>query len=234
MKTHAQVLHPLLSLTKLLTGYAQIKNDPDQDILIQLSSQLTTLLNSLIKSNPESFICPPAWQRLGGAMQLALPVDDAVARAAFNKIKLRNTRLLVTNPASSQSGRQGRQHLVQLLDSTLQGTTDHDFSSKCWTSMEDKTMALQTAVQWATSPHRPGLAKVYTAARLIESWGRSFGVCATSAILDELGLLFPNDKIRKRLLIRLVGELTRAGFFLCSQIHAMAHRTRRIAQCGRN
>ncbi|KHN98755.1 Mediator complex, subunit Med12 [Metarhizium album ARSEF 1941] len=197
----------------LLNHLNTIEHDPDRDILVQLSSQLSTLIISLIKTNPESFVCPPAWQRFCETLRLALPADDAVAEAAYNTIKLRNTRLVVANTTSPPSG---RQYLVQLLDSTLQGQCSPGLSARCWASADEKTGVLRTVVEWATSLHRPGLAKVYVAAGLIESWG-AHRINATSTILDALGDMAPGDKIRKKLTIRLVGELVRAGHFSVPQ-----------------
>ncbi|EFY93153.1 Mediator of RNA polymerase II transcription subunit 12 [Metarhizium acridum CQMa 102] len=176
-------------------------------------AQLSTLVISLLKTNPESFVCPPAWQRLGETLRLVLPAEDAAAQAAYNNVKLRNTRLLVANTASPSSG---RQYLVQLLDSTLQGKCDSGLSARCWASADDKAGILRTAVEWATSLHRPGLAKVYVVAGLMKSWG-AHRINATSTILDALGDIPPGDNIRKRLIIRLVGELVRSGHFSVAQ-----------------
>ncbi|KAK2608663.1 RNA polymerase II mediator complex subunit [Conoideocrella luteorostrata] len=197
----------------LLNHLSTVDNDPDRDILIQISGQLSTLLNSLIKDNPESFICPPAWQRFGETLRLAMPADDPVAQTAYTRIKIRNNRLLVANTISSRGG---RQYLVQLLDSTLQGKCSSELSAKCWASTEDKVGIVKTVVEWATSLHRPGLAKMYIAAGLIKSWS-AFGINATSAILDVIGDVSPRDSIKKNLMIRLVSELVRCGQFSVPQ-----------------
>ncbi|TWU76992.1 RNA polymerase II mediator complex subunit [Metarhizium rileyi] len=197
----------------LLNHLNTIDNDPDRDILIQLSSQLSTLVISLLKTNPESFICPPAWQRFGETLRLALPAEDTTAQAAYNAVKLRNTRLSVASTASPPSG---RQYLVQLLDLTLQGQCDSGLSTRCWASADDKKGILRTVVEWATSLHRPGLAKIYVAVGLIKSWA-TLGVNATTTILDVLGDISQGDKIRKKLIFRLVGELVRSGHFSVAQ-----------------
>lgn len=176
---------------------------------MQLSSELSTLLIGLAKTNPESFICPPAWQHFAETLRLVTPADDAAAQAAYGIIKLRNARLSVTNTTSLP---EGRQYLVQLLDSTLQGKGGPDLSAKCWATTENKSEIIKTAVEWATSQHRPRLAKLYVATELIRSWELQ-GVHATSEILDILGDVAPTDKIKKKAMIRLVAELVRRGNF---------------------
>ncbi|KAG5979483.1 hypothetical protein E4U55_005107 [Claviceps digitariae] len=193
----------------ILNHLHAIDKDPDGDILIQLSGQLSALTLSLIKENPESFICPPAWKRFSETLRLNLPADDTVAQEAYRNIKLRNARLSVTNTTSPTGG---RQHLVQLLDSTLQGKHTRDLATKCWESAEDKCGLIRGTVEWAISLHRAGAAKVYVAASLIKAWS-VFPVNATSEILHVLGDIGPGDHGRKKSMIRLVSELVRSGHF---------------------
>ena len=142
-----------------------------------------------------------------------LAADDAIGEAAYRAVKTRNAKLLVANTTSAPSG---RQHLVQLLDATLQGRGVNRLSATCWSCMDDKQALLRTVVEWATSVHRTGLAKVYAAATLIESW-TPFGAYATSVILDVLADISPSDGVRKNLLIRMVDELVRSGRFSVPQ-----------------
>ncbi|KAG6017677.1 hypothetical protein E4U41_004168, partial [Claviceps citrina] len=197
----------------ILNHLHTIDTDADRDILIQLSGQLSALALSLIKENPESFVCPPAWQRFGETLRRNLPADDDVAQESYNNVKLRNARLSVANTISPTGG---RHQLVQLLDSTLQGKHVGDLATKCWDSAEDKMEMMRGVVEWAISLHRPGVAKIYVAASLMQAWS-VFRVNATSAILDVLGDMVPGDKGRKVLMIRLVSELVRSGHFSVSQ-----------------
>ncbi|KAG6017577.1 hypothetical protein E4U43_000848 [Claviceps pusilla] len=193
----------------ILNHLHAIDKDPDRDVLIQLSGQLSALALSLVKENPESFICPPAWQRFSETLRLNIPADDTVAQEAYNNIKLRNARLSAVNTISTTGG---SQRLVQRLDATLQGKFTPDLATECWESAEDKFGIIRDTVEWAISLHRPGIAKLYVAAGLIQAWS-VFRVNATSAILDVLGDIRPGDNGRKKSMIRLVSELVRSGHF---------------------
>ncbi|GAB0140210.1 hypothetical protein EsHS_00000843 [Epichloe bromicola] len=193
----------------ILNHLHTIEKDPDGDILLQLTAQLSTLAHSLVKDNPESFVCPPAWQRFSETLRLNIPDGDTATQEAYSNIKLRNAKLSV---ASTTSPTGGRQHLVQLLDATLQGKCARHLATKCWASAEDKIGMIKGVVEWAVSLHRPGLAKIYVAAGLIKAWS-VFRVNATSAILDVLGDIAPGDQVRKTFMIRLVSELVRSGHF---------------------
>ncbi|PHH85602.1 hypothetical protein CDD83_192 [Cordyceps sp. RAO-2017] len=186
-----------------------IHNDPDRDILVQLSSQLISLLALLLKNNPESFILPSVWPRHRDCLKAFLAPDDAAAQAAFQRVNGRNARLLVANTTSPPAG---RQHLVKLLDSTIQGQSERDLSAKCLAAIDDQLELVRAVVDWATSVHRPGLAKTYVAARLLKSWS-AVQVNVTSVVVDVLADVSAGDHLRKKAVYRLVAELVRSGLF---------------------
>lgn len=190
----------------------QIHKDPDRDILVQLSGRLSTLLDHLVKKNPESFVCPSSWPKYRETLHAYLPADHEPTQKALDAIHSRNSRLLINNSTSSPAG---RKQLVRLLDAGLR-KSDTELATKCWATSENKTLVVKTLVEWATSFHRPGLAKVYVAADLIRSWNTS-RTLPTSAILDSLGQIEVHDKTRQQLVYHLVTELVRTDHFAVPQ-----------------
>ncbi|KAF4971975.1 hypothetical protein FSARC_1348 [Fusarium sarcochroum] len=197
----------------LLSHLHVIHNDPDQDLLVQLSSRLSVLLGSLVLSNPESFINPGAWPRYKDTLQAFLRPDHEPTQKALHTISSRNSRLVVSSTASPPAG---RSQLVKLLDAALKEPSDNHLAATCWATSENKPLIMKTVVEWATSFHRPGLAKVYAAARLIRQWSQ-FRVNPTTPILETLDSISIQDKTRKNLVYHLVTELVRTGHFSVSQ-----------------
>ncbi|KAF4339966.1 srb8-DNA directed rna polymerase ii holoenzyme and srb10 cdk subcomplex subunit [Fusarium beomiforme] len=197
----------------LLSHLHVIINDTDQDLLVQLSSKLSALLGSLILTNPESFINPSAWSRYRETLHASLRSDHEPTQRALLTIHSRNSRLVVSSTASPPAG---RNQLVKLLDATLKESSDNHLAATCWATSENKPLIMKTVVEWATSFHRPGLAKVYAAARLIRQWSQS-RVNPTTPILDTLDNIAVHDKTRKNLVYHLVTELVRTGHFSVSQ-----------------
>jgi mediator of RNA polymerase II transcription subunit 12 len=197
----------------LLSHLHVIYNDPDQDLLVQLSSRLSTLLSSLVLSNPESFINPGAWPRYKNTLQAFLRTDHEPTQKSLHIINSRNSRLVVSSTASPPAG---RSQLVKLLDAALKESSDDHLAATCWATSENKPLIMKTVVEWATSFHRPGLAKVYAAARLIRQWSQ-FRVNPTTPILETLDSISIEDKTRKNLIYHLVTELVRTGHFSVSQ-----------------
>ncbi|KAH7019927.1 hypothetical protein EDB80DRAFT_870537 [Ilyonectria destructans] len=197
----------------LLSHLHVIQNDPDRDILVQLSSRLTTLLSSLLKTNPESFIYPSTWPKYRDTLLASLASDDETMQNMINSIQIRNSRLLVSSSTSLPAG---RNQLVKLLDAALKEPIDRELAAKCWSTSDSKPLIIKTLVEWATSFHRPGLAKVYVAANLIRAWS-TYRVNPTTAILEILDGIATQDKTRKELVYLLVTELVRTGHFSVPQ-----------------
>lgn len=190
-----------------------IHSHPDKDILIQLSSQLSTLLASLIKNNPDSFIDPALWPKYKDALEAFLPRDDKAGREAYQHVNARNSQVSITTTASPAVG---RPQLVRLLDATLLGQIDRDLPQKCWATGDDKVDIVRTTVDWATSFYRPGLARVYIAANLIKVWS-TLRINVTATILEHMDTIPAGDGGRKQMVYHLVTELVRTGQFLVSQ-----------------
>ncbi|KAM0245236.1 hypothetical protein ACHAQJ_010621 [Trichoderma viride] len=186
---------------------------PDKDILIQLSSQLSTLLASLIRDNSDSFIDPNLWPKYRDALDASLPRDDKAGRDAYHHINIRNGQLSITSTASPLAG---RPQLVRLLDATLLSQIGRDLPQKCWATGDDKADIVKTTVDWATSFYRPGLARVYIAANLIKVWG-SLRIDVTGAILEHMDTIPAEDEGRKQMAYHLVTELVRTGQFSVTQ-----------------
>lgn len=201
-------------VTALMRHIHAIHTDPDRDILIRLSSQLASLLSTLIKDSPENFISPNPWLQYRDALRLNLPADDEACKRAYAAAQVRNHRLQVLSTASAPAG---RQHIVRLLDSILQAPPDEIFASKCWDSIEDSAEVARTLVTWATSAHRPGLAKVYLATNLLKTWSRQYGFDATEVVLEVVQSVSDCDNVRKSLVYHLVTELVRSDDFSVSR-----------------
>ncbi|KAJ6444090.1 RNA polymerase II mediator complex component Srb8 [Purpureocillium lavendulum] len=196
----------------LLGHLHNIQSDIDGDILIQLSSQLSNLLKTLLTTYPESFIAPSSWGRHRDTLKAAFAADDLACQSAYQNVSSRNAQLTVANTAPPA----GRQYLVRLLDSSLQGHNDPELANKCWAASDNKLDTVKTVIEWGTSLHRPGAAKVYVAAKLIKSWG-SFNINPTTAVLDLLCEVPQGDKLRSKAVFSLVAELVRSQIFSVSQ-----------------
>ncbi|KAL1900715.1 RNA polymerase II mediator complex subunit [Ceratocystis pirilliformis] len=190
----------------LLSHLAAIYNDPDGDVLSQLSTNLVVLIKSIILSNPDSFISPSMWFKHKDALYAYLPPGDSAYISALNIINSRNQWLLSSNTTTQSTG---RQELVRLLDATMLTPPADVAIQRCWNLANDKPILAQTLLEWGTSAHRPGFSKVYVAVRFLREGGR-MGIDVTSAVLDFIDTIPITANHRKKALYILVSELVRS------------------------
>lgn len=188
----------------------QISNDPDRDILLQLSDKIVGLLSTLLKLYPESFVNPLNWFKYRQMLRAFFTPEDQDLYASYQEVDTRNTRLSSNNNTTAPAG---RQQLVAALDATLRNPIDDTLATRCWETLENKDEIVRTTIQWATSRHRPGIVKVLVAASLLRAWASSLATASTTQILLEMDCIPSDDDIRKDLMYHLVGELVRSGHF---------------------
>ncbi|KAL2758442.1 hypothetical protein ACRALDRAFT_2040624 [Sodiomyces alcalophilus JCM 7366] len=195
--------------TALLSHLHTIHNDPDRDILASLSAKLSSLVITLISSYPHNFLSPPAWLKCRDALFASLPIDNDAAQDAYRQLNLRNERLVAS---SSKSQPAKRQILIKHLDATYHSVYSPELPATCWAVGEDKAMIVRTVLDWSTSFHRPGLAKIYVAANLLRVWA-ALDWDVTSAVLEFLDTVPPQMPSSKQAFYQLVRELVRSGVF---------------------
>ncbi|KAF9872261.1 transcription mediator subunit Med12 [Colletotrichum karsti] len=197
-------------LVNALLGHLNtIHNDPDRDILAQLSTRLTTLLIPLLSSYPDNFMAPATWFKFRDALLSSIPIDNEFAQNAFKSINARNERMVAS---ANNSQPANRQILVKHLDTTFQTLYSPELATQCWAVSEDKCMVVRTLLEWCTSPHRPGASRVYITHALLRAWIPT-GIDVTMAILEFLSSNPPTEANAKKTFHRLVSEIVRSGDF---------------------
>lgn len=187
----------------------QILNHPDRDILLPLSDRLDVLLRGLMATNPDCFVSPKLWSAHKDVIRSNLASDDERFRPILAAIQRRNIRLA---GASAEKEPSCRRRLIKLLDTTLRLPFMNDLPKQCWNIDDDKAKLIQTILEWATSSHRPGTAKVYVAARILRFCARS-GADITDAILNFLDSPTCGSGCSKPAFYHLVSELARSDHF---------------------
>ncbi|RYP32774.1 hypothetical protein DL767_005022 [Monosporascus sp. MG133] len=196
-------------VSAIVSHHASIYTHPDRDILLPLSTQLCSLVKSLVLASPECFVHPPTWTKHRNALRASLPDDDESRLAIFQNLDSRNdyftTSSVRTQPAM-------RSTLVKALDDLLRMPTNDDIGARLWKISEDKAGLIRTVLEWCASLYRPGVAKIYVTATVLRSWS-AFDIDVTGPILDFMSMDPLHEPSRKRLVYHLVSELVRSGHF---------------------
>jgi mediator of RNA polymerase II transcription subunit 12 len=185
---------------------------PDVDILAPLHDKLRVLLKGLMISNPESFIIPKLWIKHRESICPDNSAEDSRFETVFNSIDRRNARLAA---AGSDKDASPKRRLIQVLDTTFSKFFTHELVKETWNLDADKYMLIQTILEWSTSSYRPGVAKIYIAARIFRQWSR-YGADITDAILTFLDSKISEKGRNKAAFYHLLSELARSDTFSTS------------------
>ncbi|KAF2968994.1 hypothetical protein GQX73_g4565 [Xylaria multiplex] len=195
--------------TAMLSHHCSIYNSPDRDILLPLSTQLGSLVESLISTSPDSFVHPTTWARFRDSLQSFLSSHQESAYAIFKTIDFRNDSLtsstVKTRPAV-------RSTLVALLDNMLRLPFKDDIPGQIQKATHNTTVLIRTTLEWCTSLYRFGAAKVYVAATILRSISDP-NTDLTGEILGFLDADALQEAPRKHSIYHLVSELVRSGHF---------------------
>ncbi|KUJ07380.1 RNA polymerase-like protein II mediator complex component Srb8 [Mollisia scopiformis] len=195
--------------TALMNQLTETLNHPDHDILAPLSDRLVVLLDGMMVSNPESFIAPKSWLKYRDALMSSLSGKSNSLSTVLLEIDRRNNRLAAS---SAKKELNSRRRFIKLLDRTLSHPFSHELARQWWQTDEDKDMLMQTVLEWASSFHRPGVAKIYVATRLLRTWSH-FGADVTAAILHFIDSATYESGRNRNALYHLVSELARSEHF---------------------
>ncbi|KAH8662239.1 transcription mediator subunit Med12 [Xylariales sp. PMI_506] len=197
----------------VLSHYSAIFQHPDSDILLPLSNHLSSLLECLIVTSPESFINPSMWSKYKTTVISSLPNEHDTLKLAAGSIERRNDRLTCTNITSQPAV---RGIAVKLLDTSLRKPFSADLAAQLWKISEEKTGLVRTLLEWCMSLYRPGIAKVYITTSILRSW-TSYDAEITAIILTFLDEDPLQEADRRRMVYHLVSELVRADLFSVPQ-----------------
>ncbi|EPE04523.1 transcription mediator subunit med12 [Ophiostoma piceae UAMH 11346] len=167
------------------------------------SAQATKLLRAMIQAHPEAFVSLSVWPRyekiLTNVLLLPAPPRSAPNQSppaldAIYTIRHRNNCL---RPEMSPEMEQVI-NLLHPLDDALR--SPKNFSSHFADLLRrDKKEAVPFVLRWCASIHRPGLAKVYIAARIINELCRGDAKLVTADVLAYLSSTRgPNSEAKQK------------------------------------
>ncbi|CAD6447866.1 23e34830-c2a0-4824-b86a-9131de662131 [Sclerotinia trifoliorum] len=198
--------------TTLLNRFSEAIQHPDSDILGPLNDRLRLLLNKLMISNPDNFVCPEIWFKHRQILQAHLSNSDERLTTAWDEINRRNIRLTTVAPEAQHPP---RQRLINILDKSLFTLFTPEVIHICWQLDDDKTALIHAVLDWSTSCYRPGHAKVFIGARIIRSW-RRLGADITASMLSFLDSSACEIGRNRSSFYHLVSELARSNDFCIS------------------
>ena len=157
-------------------------------------------------THPACFLLPLSWNKDEGLLRRTLDDSTTPLSSAFDQISIRNGQL---QSEISQRGRTPKQKVIQLLDGSLENINFTSIANACLEVYRDIDAFVMTCLQWGSSAHRTGHARIYLTARLLR---RS---CEKQIVLDRCVFDFVTtaaiyDGLSKPSLYRILAELFRS------------------------
>ncbi|KAI1154130.1 transcription mediator subunit Med12 [Nemania diffusa] len=200
-------------VTAMLGHHCSIYDSPDRDILLPLSTQLGSLVKSLLSVSPDSFVHPTTWSRFRDSLQPFLSSSQESSYAAFKNIDFRIDSLTGSNIRTQPAI---RSTLVALLDNMLRLPFKDDIPGQIRKATKNTPVLIRTTLEWCTSLYRFGAAKVYVAVAILRSISDP-DTDLTGEILGFLDADALREPPRKHSVYHLVSELVRSGHFSVSR-----------------
>ncbi|KAK0111317.1 RNA polymerase II mediator complex subunit [Cadophora gregata] len=197
----------------LINHLAELSKHADHDILAPLSHRLKDLLKALMSASTDNFVSPRVWASHKETIRLHLGSGDPQFLPVLATIDRRNSRFNQTGILREPTA---RQRLIAILDKTLGEPFSDHLPRRCWDVHDDKNMLSLAVLEWSTSSHRPGITRIYVAARIIRYWAK-LGADVTGSILGFLDSASTSTsnvfQINKPAFFHLVSELARSDHF---------------------
>ncbi|KAI9860017.1 MAG: RNA polymerase II mediator complex subunit [Trichoglossum hirsutum] len=185
----------------------------DKEVFAPITQRISELVTTLIISNRECFVIPRVWADYHSTLESSIDRAKPNVASAFENVWRRNDRL--SPPVHRRSGKSGdtpKRQLIQILDAVRTNLDIDQLSNICTSVIKDRDALVQVLLEWASSPYRVGLSRVYLVVRLLRRWNRG-GMDTDEIILDFLSRSRRNTGICSYNVYLLVAELVRSRHF---------------------
>ena len=205
------LLRPPL-LHSLLTCPQIKQNASCEDIYAPLRQQLVSLIRSFAMSSPFCFILVD-WFRYKPFLQSCVDQSDTAFKGCLERLTKRNLRFArETSQRIADSELTPPQKMIAFLDNTSATSNIRALSESCRKTIEDSGSLIATLLEWASTIYREGIARIYTAVRLLRIWSKS-GVGLDQPILAFLASKTGTCDIQPASICKVLNELVRSKSF---------------------
>ncbi|KAI9754448.1 MAG: hypothetical protein M4579_004716 [Chaenotheca gracillima] len=183
------------------------KHDTSEDAL----KYMWALATDLIYGSPENLVNPTFWARHSPALAKRHDVFRPSAQDRLKTIKERNEKLtsqiMERNPTAVRA-----RELYELLDTLPPHTPPKELSDQVLEILRNPRLIFQILFRWASSPHRTGISRVYTAVRLTRKLKKDHFLDTDEHILTAISTVIDESCDQSNIYL-LMSELVRSNDF---------------------
>ncbi|KAJ6032303.1 Mediator complex subunit Med12 [Penicillium herquei] len=177
-----------------------------------LIDRLSRFIKKLAHEHTSSLILPSSWELYKGQVTSCLDLSRDVDRALLKILVERNARVQRPPHLTQPTQCSPHQRIIYLLDSMASACDLTALSSACLDVMEDKATLVSRLLEWAATPFRHGICRVYVSARLLRKW-KAAGIDVDGRLLSFLAQATRNKNLAIGNVYHIVSELVRSQTF---------------------
>ncbi|KAF1344820.1 transcription mediator complex subunit Med12-domain-containing protein, partial [Delphinella strobiligena] len=198
-------------LSEALLAHAHILMRTEYTSIAPLVDRLQQLISILAIAHQGCLVMPKTWKDKDVTFESIASLDRfAQAKDAMHNVEKRNIRIL--GGMNLVATTHVKQNLVDMLDRVqFDGQIPLDILPSD-SSLQDCKLILSVMLEWATSRHREGMARIYLTARILRQWNIA-GADTDGVILDTLEAATADPSIDNKPLHEVVALLARSSHF---------------------
>ncbi|KAB8236815.1 mediator of RNA polymerase II transcription subunit 12 [Aspergillus alliaceus] len=196
----------------LVEKLRQVSQPENVGPLQPLVDRLSLYIRRLVLEHTSSAVLPSSWEKHKDLISSCLDLKDNIHKTIFQNLSERNSRLQLPKNHQETTQRSPQQRVIQLFDSIRSAHDISTASVACLKTIEDKAVLISKLLEWAATPFRYGLCRVYTGVRLLRKWKAS-GVDIDSYILPFLAEVRMTSTLNMENIYHIISELVRSQTF---------------------
>ncbi|PKX91641.1 mediator of RNA polymerase II transcription subunit 12 [Aspergillus novofumigatus IBT 16806] len=200
-------------LAELLLDKLQLAIKADSATSLRpLTDRLSLHIRKLTLEHTSSMVLPQSWEKYKDLLSSCLNLNDNVHRAVFQNLAERNARVQRPWKCEETTQQPAQQRIIQLFDSIGSSRDITSVSAASLGAIDDKAALVLKLLEWAATPFRYGVSRVYAGARLLRKW-KIAGVDVDTCIISFLGESQMRDQLNIDNIYHIVSELVRSQTF---------------------
>lgn len=202
----------------LLLKYHLATSAEPKHLIKPLIERLVFLICKLAREQTSALVLPQCWDKYHELVRACLSPDDTLDRALLDSLSVRNRYLRpFTDQSRLDANRFSKRAITRALDLARSGHGISTLSEECLELSADRRQLILELLEWAATPFRHGLVRVYIAVRLLRRW-KKLGIDTDTPILSFLVQSAQYDSpLEMGQIYHIVVELVRSQTFAVSR-----------------
>lgn len=179
--------------------------------------KLRDAIRGFVLHRPQLFLLPDYWPETRPALAACLRKDNTLEQRLLQRLDYVNERSMGASKQQYLATPVPRDAIIEVLDATSTPFDTQTLSTKMLGASTDRSLLVQTCLEWGTTKFRCGRERVYLVSRLLRKW-QKMGFLIDEAIIDFVAKCHGSPELFSATALKhLTAELSRSRSFPSSK-----------------